>query len=111
MHNWLINHNHSSDRLRYGSIILCILAISVHEYYSYVVNVLARDRFPYVLYCAIRQQAAKKVLIDLWNQKEDKRGTVLNTHGECLTALCVSNITSICIVLSSKGIIKTRADP
>ena len=35
---------------------------------------------------------------------------MLNSYGKWQTALCVSDITSVDIVLSSKGVIKTGAD-
>ena len=35
--------------------------------------------------------------------REEEGGRVLNTHSKLLTAMCVSDITSVYIVLSSTG--------
>ena len=59
----------NSGRLRHGSIISHRGAVFAHEYHLHIINVHARDLFPYVLYCAMSQLVATKLVIDLWNRR------------------------------------------
>ena len=58
-----------SGRLRHGSTISHTAAIYTHEYHLHLINAHARDLFPYVLYCAMSQRVATKLVIDLWNRR------------------------------------------
>ena len=57
-----------SGRLMHGSTILHNAAVSAHEYHLHI-NARACDIFPYVLYYAMSQLVATKLVINLCNRR------------------------------------------